>query len=47
MFAIKYTPNIFLISVYVSSLLQQDICSVKVCVCVCVCVCRKIGNNYF
>ena len=32
MFAIKYTPDIFLISVYVSSLFQQDICSVKVCV---------------
>ena len=30
MLAIKYTPNIFLISVYVSSLLQQDICYVKV-----------------
>ena len=34
--AIKYTPNIFLISVYDSALLQQDICCVKVCVCVCV-----------
>ena len=32
MLAIKHTPNILLISVYVSSLLQQDICYVKVCV---------------
>ena len=39
MLAIKYTPNIFLLSIYVSSLLQQDIRFVKVCVCVCVCVC--------
>ena len=36
--AIKYTPNIFLISVYDSALFQQDICCVK-CVGVCVCVC--------
>ena len=47
MLAIKYTPNIFLLSIYVSSLLQQDIRFVKVCVCVCVCVCWKFGNNYF
>ena len=32
MLAIKYTPNILLISVCVSSLHQQDICYVKVCI---------------
>ena len=32
MLAIKYTPNIFLISIYVTSLFQQNICCVKVCV---------------
>ena len=46
MLAIKYTPNIFLLSIYVSSLLQQDICFVKVCVCVCVCV-LKIWKQLF
>ena len=32
MLAIKYTPNILLIGVCVSSFFQQDICYVKVCV---------------
>ena len=32
MLAVKYTLNIFLISVYVSSLFQQVICYIKVCV---------------
>ena len=31
MLAVKYTRNIFLISVYISDILQQDICYVKVC----------------
>ena len=40
MLALKDTPNIFFISVYVSSLLRKIFATLK-------CVCWKIENNYF